>query len=210
MKFYLSSYQIGDHSEKFSQMLECTNKRIGYIPNARDFSVPNVPKQADRTRNDIKNLEKLGAEVEVLDLRKFFDKQEELDKKLKTLAGVWVSGGNTFILRQAFFLSGFDKWLKKNIREDFVYGAYSAGCCILGPSLKGLQIVDDPSEKPYEKQTPEEILWSGLNILDYYFLPHYDSNHHESADIDKEIAFAIENKMLFKAFRDGEVEVFER
>ena len=94
----------------------------------------------------------------------------------------------------------------QNSSSDFIYGAYSAGCCILSPSLKGLQIVDNPEDKPY-KYT--ETIWEGLGILNYAFLPHYDSDHHESADIDKEIRYCIENKVPFKAFRDGEVEIFE-
>jgi dipeptidase E len=207
MKFYLSSYEIGNYGEKFSQMLEGTNKKVGYISNALDYTNPDTRRLEKRRKNDMKNLENLGAIVELLDLKNFFDKHEALEEKLSGLAGVFVSGGNTFILRQAFFLSGFDTWLQKNISSEFIYGGYSAGCCVLQKSLKGLQIVDNPADNPYLEM--QETLWDGLGILDYNFLPHYNSDHPESADIDKEIIYAIENKIPFKAFRDGEVEIFE-
>lgn len=105
-------------------------------------------------------------------------------------------------------LSGFDVLLKELLqKEDFVYAGYSAGICVLAPDLKALQIVDDPSDKPYQEL--QEILWEGLGILDYMILPHYQSDHPESADIDKEVAFCEKNKIPFKTLRDGEVMIME-
>lgn len=210
MKFYLSSYEIGDsqYQEQFTQMLQGTNKHIGYISNALDFSVPENPKGLEeRISNDIQNLENCGAIVEGINLRDYFNQPEKLADKLFMLPGVFLIGGNTFILRQAFVLSGFDNWIHKNITTNFIYGGYSAACCILSPSLKGLQIVDNPNDNPYTEM--QETMCEGLNILSYAFLLHYKSDHPESADIDKEISYAIDNKIPFKAFKDGEVEIFE-
>ena len=36
-------------------------------------------------------------------------------------------------------------------------------------------------------------------------LPHYKSDHQESKDIDKEVECYIQNKILFKVLKDGEV-----
>lgn len=214
MKFYLSSYEIGNHGEQLAEMFAGTNKKIGYISNALDFSVPNVEKIEARRKNDMKNLANLGLSPEVLDLKKYFSDEihhappPELEQKISELGGVFVSGGNTFILRQAFFLSGFDVWLQKNLHTNFVYAGYSAGCCILSPTLENLKIVDNPNDTPYSEM--QEPIWEGLGILQYSFLPHYNSDHSESADIDKEIQYAIEHKIPFKAFRDTEVEIFEK
>jgi peptidase E len=37
---------------------------------------------------------------------------------LQGLGGVYVSGGNTFVLRQAFRLSGFEKNLKRDVLKN--------------------------------------------------------------------------------------------
>ena len=60
---------------------------------------------------------------------------------------------------------------------------------------------------PYEEC--KEILWEGLGILDHIILPHYKSDHPESADIDKEVEFCKRNNIPFKTLRDGEVIIIE-
>lgn len=208
MKFYLSSYEIGNYGDQLLELFSGTSKRVGYISNALDRSFPNMEKIIARRSKDMKNLSDLGLFPEHLDLKEYFGNHIALSTKLQSLDGVFVSGGNTFILRQAFFLSGFDQWIHANLNSSFVYSGYSAGCCVLAPTLENLQIVDNPNDKPYSECT--ETLWKGLGILNYSFLPHYNSNHHESDDIEKELQYAISHKIPFKAFRDTEVEIFEK
>lgn len=155
----------------------------------------------------MKNLSNLGIDVEMLDLQGYFGKKKELKKKIDTLGGVWVRGGNVFVLRQAMKLSGFDEIIKNMGRADFIYGGYSAGICILAPGLKALQQVDKSDIAPYAES--REIIWDGLGILDYLILPHYKSAHPESADIDKVVEFCKKNNIPFKTLRDGEVIIIE-
>ena len=116
MKFYLSSYKIGNSGKQFSGFFENSkNKKIAYISNAFNFLKPNLQKISNHISEDIQNLENLGLEVTKLDLRDFFGNPEKLSAYLSEFSGVWVSGGNTFILRHAFFLSGFDAWMIKLI-----------------------------------------------------------------------------------------------
>jgi dipeptidase E len=200
MKFYLSSYKIGNEGEMLKQMVL---GKMGYIPNARDFTKADPERNREVTKRDMGELQSLGMEVEVLDLRIYFGKPDELRKKIDTLGGVWVSGGNTFVLRQAMKISGFDTILLELIkRDDFVYGGYSAAGCVLSPSLTCYQIVDDPTETPYEEC--KEILLEGLGLIDFCFMPHYDSDHAESKDINKEIQYCVENHLPYKTLRDGE------
>jgi len=203
MKLYLSSYNIGAHSDTLQKL--ASGKKIGFIPNSLDYVESKVRDASNQKK--MKDLFDLHIDVEMLDLQKYFGKKEALKKKIDTLGGVWVRGGNTFVLRQAMKLSGFDDIIKNITRHDFLYGGYSAGICILGPSLKALQIVDDPNIMPYDGC--KEIIWDGLGILDYIILPHYNSDHHESADIDKEVEFCKQNNILFKTLRDGEVIIIE-
>lgn len=88
-----------------------------------------------------------------------------------------------------------------------VYGGYSAGVCVLGPTLKGIHLVDDQNQKPYGEQY--DVNWDGLGILDYVIAPHYQSGHFESELIEKTVQYLIENKILFIALKDGEVMVVE-
>lgn len=203
MKFYLSSYKIGKESDRLKEL--ASGKKIGFIPNSLDY-VELKARQESNVKN-MKDLSDLGIDVEMLDLQDYFGKKEELKKKIDILGGVWIRGGNTFILRQAMKLSGFDEIIKNIDRDDFLYGGYSAGICILAPSLKALQIVDKPDIMPYEES--KEVIWDGLGLLDYIILPHYKSDHHESADIDKEVEFCEKNNISFKTLRDGEAIIIE-
>jgi dipeptidase E len=204
MKLYLSSYKLGDETETLKKWLAFGDGRVGYIPDAFDFIGMPPENRVKHMDFDMNELKALGLSVEVLDLRDYFGKKEALREKLAELDGLWVSGGNTFVLRQAMRLSGFDELVGELAkRKDFVYGGYSAACCVLSPTLKGLQIVDDPNNHPYEGL--KETIWEGLGLIDYAFLPHFDSDHPESEDIDKEVAYCTENGIPFKTVRDGEV-----
>src|SRR3989338_7730150 len=204
MKYYLSSYRLRNGTEKL-RALDVKGK-IGYIPNARYYTGADLEKKAARITNDIDSLRELGLGVELVDLRDYFGKQEELKKKLEELGAIFISGGNVFVLRQAMKLSGLDEILKELRDTDFLYASYSAAGCVLAQSLKGMDIVD-PLDTPYEGQ--KEIIWEGLGFVDFRFMPHWDSNHPESADIEKEITYCKENGIAYKAIRDGEVMILE-
>ncbi len=205
MKLYLSSYKLGNETETLKKWLAPTKKRVGYIPNALDFLEPDRFKV--NTEFDMNQLNDLGFEVEILDLRDYFERIEVLRTKLLELDMLWVSGGNTFILRQAMRLSGFDELIADlQKRPNFVYGGYSAGCCVLSPTLQGLQIVDEPYVYPYELK---ETIWEGLGLIDYAFLPHFDSDHPESEAINKEVEYCKKNNLPFRTVRDGEVVIVE-
>jgi dipeptidase E len=201
MKFYLSSFRLGDNPERLVELLT-TNKKAAVIVNAIDDATEEIRKE--KLEREISELATLGIVGEELDLRNYFDKKVELKERLSEYGMVWIRGGNTFILRRAYRYSGFDELLKEKIGDkDFVYGGYSAAVCILAPSLNGLDIVDDPNIVPRGYQ--EDIIWEGLGFLDYTIAPHYRSEHPESAGVEKEVQYCIDNKILFKALRDGEV-----
>lgn len=207
MKYYLSSYKLGNETEKLEKLIAQTSGKFGYISNALDFTKADSLKRHEHIEKDIKDLEKHGATVELLDLREYFEKEKNLKTKLLNLGGLYVSGGNAFVLRQAMKISGLDKIiLEMSYRNDFLYIGYSAGVCVLSPILEPYAITDDAKDFPY-RQIREQI-WEGLNILDFTFQPHYHSKHPESKNTDLEIQHCIENKILFKAYKDGEVIIY--
>jgi len=207
MKFYLSSFKLGNKAKELARLMP-KNKKIGYIPNACDYTNVDIKHRNEVNKSDMSELSRLGLAVEMLDLKNYFGKIDKLRKKINGLGGVFVRGGNTFILRQAMKLSGFDIIFKELLkREDFVYSGYSAGICVLATNFDALKIVDDPTDKPYPEL--QKTIWKGLGFLDYMILPHYKSNHFESADIDKEVQHCKDNGLPFKTLRDGEVIIIE-
>jgi dipeptidase E len=207
MKLYLSSYKIGDNPQLLADLIS-SNKKIAIIPNALDVYTDIARREAS-LRREKNSLIQIGLQPEELDLRKYFNKPEELKNKMNEYGAVWVLGGNTFNLRRAYKESDFDVWLqqKKN-NKDFVYGGYSAGVCVLSPSLKGLETVDDPII--VGEGYPKETIWEGLNIIDFVFAPHYKSpGHPETEMVDKEVEYYKKAGIKYKTLHDGEVIIME-
>ena len=209
MKFYLSSFSFGNQNaiEKLKVMMP-KNTIIGHINNSRDY-VGKDPKIAQEAQDEeIEFLNDLGFVAESLNLQDYFNKEQLLREKLKAINGLWISGGNTFVLRQAMRLSGFDNIVEelKN-KDDFLYAGYSAGICVLSDSLESISQVDDPNNFPYSGCS--KTIWEGLGMFNYSFMPYYDSDHFESEEIGKEIQRCIDKKWLFKALKDGEVIIIE-
>lgn len=210
MKLYLSSYRLGYEAEKLEKLLKPVNglKKVAFVANALD-SEANYIRVLHSTNRDVTDLEEVGITVERLDLKDYFGKTAKLKKKLKEFSGVYVRGGNVFVLNQAYINSGFDKiildYAKSN--ENFVYAAYSAGVCILTKTLDGLDIVDDIKKHPsdYPKAFPKAKLLKGLGLIDFSIAPHFRSDHPESQAINKTIQYFMDEKMMFIALRDGEV-----
>lgn len=203
MKMYLSSFRLGDHPEQLSALFGA-NKMIAVIANATDDLQTNEERKL-KVQREIEWLNALGLHADEIDLRDYFDKADKLKEKINEYGGVWVRGGNTFNLVRAARQSGFDKIiLDKNKEKDFVYAGYSAGICFLTPDLHGIELVDEPNIIPAGYNS--EIIWEGLNLLDFYIAPHYQSpDHPESPLVEKEVEFLKANNMPYKALRDGEV-----
>lgn len=100
-------------------------------------------------------------------------------------------------------MSGFDVILKDLLVNDkIVYGGYSAGIDILQPHLHGIELVDAPDMVPDDYSS--EVIWDCLGLLSYCVAPHYQSDHPESADVDKTVEFYIQNHIPFIALKDGQ------
>ena len=100
--------------------------------------------------------------------------------------------------------SGFDRITTEMLEEDaIVYGGYSAGICVLAPSLRGLELVDDPAE--VEQTFQKEVIWDGLGLLSYTPVPHFQSEHIESEKVNKVVSFLKSGGFQYKTLRDGEV-----
>jgi dipeptidase E len=200
MRMYLSSYLWGNNPEMLFNMVG-RNKHAALLTNSADqFPEGGI---VDRFKQDQAYLADNDITSERLDLRNYFDNKNELINDIKKFGLVWVRGANVFVLRRAFAQSGFDDLLIQLLKSDaLVYGGYSAGACIVGTTLRGLELVDDAYITP-SGYHPKPV-WKGLNLLPYAIAPHYKSDHPESQLIDKSIDFFRLNDISYRALHDGE------
>jgi dipeptidase E len=193
MKMYLSSFRLGDQTQELVKMVGI-NKKVAVIANAMDF-VDDIERRKASAQREIDALKELGFQPEEVDLRNDL-------VKLSEFGMIWVRGGNVFTLRKAYKLSGFDQWLiAQKDNDKLVYAGYSAGVCVLSPSLRGLELVDDPGM---------DTIWDGLGLIDFAFAPHYQSDHPESEAINKVVEYYKTNNIPYKALRDGEVIILNK
>jgi len=201
MKLYLSSYHLCKEPARLSS-LPAKNKRVAVVRNALD-QYTNSSRLKEGLEREINDLTRIGLFPEPLDLRNYFGKAEDLKKHISEFGFIWVTGGNSFVLRRAFAQSGLDTILNRKLKEDdFVYSGYSAGVCVITPTLEGIHLADDPEAMPVGYSP--EVIWSGLGFVPFCIAPHYRSDHFESALIEKSVEYFIEHKMPFIALHDGE------
>lgn len=207
MKMYLSSYRLGDHPEQLVSLVG-NNKRAAVIANSRDYGT-DLERRKLGIQREIDDLTKLGLIPEELDLRNYFGKPQELEQKLTEFGMLWVIGGNTFVLRRAFKESSMDHWLiNQKDNKELVYAGYSAGVCVLSPTLKGLEFVDDPNIVP--ESYPKETVWEGLGLINFAFAPHFESpGHPETEAVGREVEHYKRTGIEYKALHDGEVIIID-
>ncbi len=212
MKFYLSSYKFGSDMEDFIRLLP-SNRKMAYIPNAGDPYPNGLTREHDRMR--IREMQQLlddldlGITIELFDLRNYFGRREDLYDDLAQYGIIWVRGGNVYVLQKAMERVNFGSVLRRLMDEerDMLYAGYSAGVCILAPSLEGIHLMDDLSHDMYGNL---EIDAPGLGILDYLVIPHYDSPGHPETHMAPDcIAYMEESNLPYRKLRDGEVIILE-
>lgn len=208
MRLYLSSYRLGASAFRLKKLLN-GGRRAAVIQNALDF----IPAEARRAYaasiyDPRDELADWGIEAEELDLRDYFGQPHALKQALSGIDLVWAVGGNAFLLRRAMRQSGFDRIIAELLRDDaIVYGGFSAGAVVATPSLRGIDLMDDPQQLAADYD--EAILWEGLDLVDFSIVPHYRSAHDEAEAAEKAVSFLEEADIPFQPLRDGEVIVVE-
>lgn len=135
---------------------------IAFIPTA---AYPNANKSwVKQTRED---LLKTGIKSLVdVDLKKH--KDEELYKKLKQFDVIFVNGGNTFSLLYWVKKSGFDKVIKRLLKEGKTYVGLSAGTIIASPTIEvaNWKGMDDSNVVKLDNL-------NSLGLVNFYIFVHY-------------------------------------
>lgn len=204
MRLYLASYRTGDSYPELIRMAGA-GARVGVISNAVDF-VPVADREAYARKvfDPIADFRDHGLDAYDLDLRAYFRRPEALLAELERTRMVWAVGGNAFLLRRAMRQSGFDAIAPGLIwAERLVYGGWSAGACVAAPSLRGLELMDDPAELA-EGYDPEPV-WEGLGLIDAAIVPHWRSDHPEAEAAEQVAAWMTANRVPHRTLRDGDV-----
>lgn len=144
--------------------------RVAIIPNAWD-PAPNEQKKTE-VKKCINAFKKFGFTVSILELTETDASSVEHALNNKDL--VWVMGGNTFYLNFYMHKSGFKDSIRRLLQNGLVYGGESAGAVVVGPSLRGIEYLDNPSESP-------KTVWEGLKLLDFGLIPHWGSEGYGNA-----------------------------
>jgi dipeptidase E len=207
MRLYLSSYRLGDTPGDLVNLMRGGTRAL-IVANALD-AIPAERREAYRATvyDPVAEFARLGIEAQVLDLRETRT-PAALRDRLESCDLVWVMGGNSFVLRRAMRASGFDAVIAELLAADaLVYGGFSAGAVAATPTLRGIELMDDPYGVP-DGYDPE-IVWDGLNLVDFSIVPHFESDHPESR-LAKATALRLERLGLaHRTLRDGEAIMVE-
>ncbi len=204
MLLYLSSKKFGNSIEILKEWIKEHDNKILLIFNALDAKDKEKIKSV--IKDDLRILEDIGFDVKIIDLKEYFNGNKDLKEEFINYNACCVIGGNVFVLRQAMKYSRFDEFLYQKLFDDnYLYVGYSAGSCVLSPNLRLLKLVDEPINV-YGKK---EIIYEGLNIVDYLIIPHYKSEYHKSNLIDEIVKRCEQEDINFRALKDGESIIYK-
>lgn len=206
VRLYLSSFRLGDHPEHLLR-LAGDGAQVAVVANSVDGAPADIRREG--VERELADLTGLGLRPHELDLRELSG-PDAVQAALEGVDAVWVRGGNTFVLRVELARSGADAVLAEAVRRDaLVYAGYSAGGCVLAPSLRGLELVD-PVEDVGRVRPGACVVWEGLGVLDRAFVPHWSSpGHPETEMIDDVVARYDADATPYWKLSDGQALVVD-
>jgi dipeptidase E len=171
MRLFLSSNRAGRHSQELLQLLAGIDK-VAVITNAKDYYSSEVRDR--RVKENLDFFSALNIDPTEVDLRPFFYKSGA-EKILDNFDYIWLAGGNVFLTRRALRYTKIDEYLIDRVRSNSViYGGESAGAMAAGPTLKYSELeTDEDSPNFIPTGYDKEVIWGGLEIVDFVPVPHY-------------------------------------
>jgi dipeptidase E len=205
VRLYLSSFRLGDRPDRMLALLTGDGP-VAVVANAMDGAPPDV--RAGAVGREIDDLRSLGLDPVELDLRAFWDNPNSLSAAMAEYRLLWVRGGNTFVLRVAMSRAGADLVLTDLLgRDALAYAGYSAGCCVLAPSLRGLELVDPPDD--VRTTYGLEPIWDGLGLLPFAIVPHFRSDHPETELVEALYVHYTNTGVPHRTLSDGDALVID-
>lgn len=117
---------------------------------------------------------------------------KEIEKDLNDVDVIHVNGGNTFYLLLQARISGFDKFVRKQIKKGVIYTGSSAGSIITSPNIEITRKLDT---KIYAKALKT---FEGFNLVDFNIFPHWGSDYFKEFYLNRRLegAYKTENKII--------------
>ncbi|WP_151950546.1 peptidase E [Aliarcobacter butzleri] len=135
-------------------------KTITFIPTASK-----VEKVVFYVNSGKKALQKLGLIIDELDISTASN--DEINSKLRNNDFIYITGGNTFFLLQELKKTGADKIIIDEINKGKLYIGESAGAIVTSANVEYAKRMDNV------KKAPNLTEFNGLNLVDFYVIPHY-------------------------------------
>lgn len=174
--------------------------RVGVVLNALDGF--GATRDRDLAR-ELDTWKAFGYRGEEVDLRDYFTTPAALPARLATLDAIWALGGNSFVLARAMTQAGFGAAVRQQLRRPaFVYGGYSAGACVAGPDLRGIDLIDDPDTLP--EGYPPDAEPGCLGLVPFRIVPHWRSDHVEAPGAELAAAHLEAAGLSHKRISDGQ------
>lgn len=157
MKLFLCSHfsQVGNLIKE-----EIENKKVVFIPTASINEGYTGYVGSAR-----KLFKKMGANLTEIDISK--EDFKTIEAVFEEMDVIYFTGGNSFFLIDQLRKTGVDKLLKKELKKGKLMIGESAGSVICAPSISYIEIMD---KKPEDYSQIDD---NGLNLIDFYVLPHY-------------------------------------
>ncbi|WP_455100300.1 Type 1 glutamine amidotransferase-like domain-containing protein [Parvimonas micra] len=157
MKLFLCSHfsQVGNLIKE-----EIENKKVVFIPTASINEGYTGYVGSAR-----KLFKKMGANLTEIDISK--EDFKTIEAVFEGMDVIYFTGGNSFFLIDQLRKTGVDKLLKKELKKGKLMIGESAGSVICAPSISYIEIMD---KKPEDYSQIDD---NGLNLIDFYVLPHY-------------------------------------
>ncbi|MBP7701909.1 MAG: Type 1 glutamine amidotransferase-like domain-containing protein [Phenylobacterium sp.] len=203
MRLYLSSYRFGNAADRLLALVPAGG-RVAVVSNALDL-IPDESRRsyARNVHDPLADLAEMGLAPFDLDLRRWFGDPAGLERDLAEVQMVWAVGGNAFLLRRAMAQSGLDTILQRRLADDsLAYGGWSAGACVAGPTLRGIDLMDAP-DVVAAGYDPAPI-YDGLGFVDFVIVPHFASDHPEADAARLAAAWLADRDIAHRTLRDGE------
>ena len=130
-------------------------------------------------------LEGNGYQLELLDLRDWRGRRDELFEKLSSKDVIWLGGGNTFYLRWILKETGADLMIRDLVNQGKIYAGWSAGAVVAGPTLRYFEPMDNTN------MTPQLIL-DGLHLTETVVVPHLNNKEfsEDAKEADQQLRLA--------------------
>ncbi|WP_239325544.1 Type 1 glutamine amidotransferase-like domain-containing protein [Snodgrassella gandavensis] len=159
---FLTSYIAGTTQQlaDFIQKNQINSKNVLFIPTAG-----NVESYTGYIDEGKAALQQLGFQLELLDIASA--DTQHCHQAFTAAEIICIAGGNTFYLLQQLKRKNLDQLLVHRIAQGCIYIGESAGAIILAADIEYSSMMDDSS------LAPELDNYAGLNIIDFYPLPHY-------------------------------------